>query len=143
MNVLSYSYGSIIGDTRFFRENAVLLFKAIFELNKASSTPEMQILSSFPQTGTPRCLLQCVPCRSGEYLAYKQTWPREAGPLVGKNNVRGGRLNSLHLIWPLGCVMKPLVEMSKSAAARNTRLWNGRVERWYFRQLLMVKEDFC
>lgn len=44
MSVFSYSYGSVIGDTGFFRENAlaVLLFKAIFKLNKASPVPEMQ-----------------------------------------------------------------------------------------------------
>lgn len=39
------SLARIIGDTGFFRGNAlaVLLFEAIFKLNKASPTPEMQI----------------------------------------------------------------------------------------------------
>lgn len=139
-----FSYGSIIGDSGFFRENAlaVLLFKAIFKLNKASPYQKCRILSGFPQTETPSRLLRWAPRGSREHLPYKQTWPREAGLPACKNNVRGDRVNSLHLLRPLGCVTELLVETSKSAVARNMWLWNRRMERFCFRQLFMVKEDF-
>lgn len=135
-SVFSHLNGSIIDGTGFFGDNAlaVLLFEAIFKLNKASPLPEMQITQWLSSNRNS----QAAPsCGSGKRLPYKQTWPREAGLLACKNNLHRGRVNSLHLLQPLGCVTELLVERRISTAARKTQLWDGRTEKLCFTHLFV------